>query len=331
MIKLRGVRLAGVAAAFAGGTGGGVQARINGGLGTRLHDGIAAAVISNGTALLLLLVAVLARPANRDGLRRVIGALREGRLRPWECVGGACGALLVASQGLSAGALGVAVFTVAVVTGQSASGLVVDRSGIAPGGRRPVTGARAVGAALTVAAVVLAVAGRLGSPSRLALAVLPLLAGAAIAWQAAVNGRVRQAVGGVFPATMVNAVVGTAALLIAFAISLAVRGWPSGVLPTEPWWYLGGAIGVGFTAVSVTVVRQIGVLLLGLGVIAGQVVGALCIDLVAPGQAGPPTAATVLGAVLTLVAVAIAAAPSAAVTMAAASASSPASGSGEPG
>jgi transporter family-2 protein len=292
--------VAGVLAAFLGGIGGAAQSRVNGALAGRLHDGIAAALLSNTTALVLVIAALAAAPAARAGLRLAVDRLRRGTLRLWECLGGACGALYVASQGISAGVLGLAVFTVAVVAGQSAGGLAVDRAGIAPGGRRPVTRARALGAVVTVAAVVIAVSGRLRAGTGLALAVLPLAAGAALAVQGAVNGRVRQAAGAVLPAVFINAAVGTAALLLAFGGVLAVHGRPDGSLPGQPWFYLGGAIGVGFTAIGVAVVRRIGVLLLGLAVIAGQLTGALALDLIAPGPAGRPGVTGYLGAGLTL-------------------------------
>jgi len=66
-------------------------------------------------------------------------------------------------------------------------------------------------AVLTVGAVVVAVSDRFGSPKTLAYAVLPLIAGAATAWQQAVNGRVRAASGSVPAATLVNFTMGTAA------------------------------------------------------------------------------------------------------------------------
>ncbi|MBB5871648.1 transporter family-2 protein [Allocatelliglobosispora scoriae] len=299
-------RTLGIFAAFLGGIGAAVQARINGELGARLNDGIAAAVISFGSGLVLLTIAVLALPAGRAGLGLVAAKLRDGRMRAWECLGGACGALLVASQGLTVATLGVATFTVAVVAGQTGSGLAVDRAGIGPGGVRPITTQRALGAALTVVAVLIAVSNHLGAPGSLLLAILPLVAGAGMAWQAAANGRVRAASGGVLPTTFINFAVGTTALLLAFAVSLAVRGVPTGSLPTELWLYLGGILGVGFIAMAAAVVRHIGVLLLGLGMIAGQVSGALILDQFAPGRAGQPSASTLLGAALTLVAVAIA-------------------------
>jgi transporter family-2 protein len=298
-----GTVLAGVTAAFVCGVGGAIQARVNGGLAAHLHDGIAAALASNGSALLILTGAMLAAPAARAGLRLVLAKLRGGTLRLWECLGGICGALYVASQGISAGALGVAVFTVAVVAGQSSGGLLADAAGLTPGGRRPVTQVRAAGAALTIAAVAVAASDQLRTGAWVPLALLPVVAGAGLAFQGAVNGRVRQAAGAVLPAVYVNALTGTAGLLVAFGISVLVRGRPTAALPTTPWLYLGGVLGIGFTTIGVMVVRRIGVLLLALGVIAGQLAGAVALDLLAPGPAGAPGVGALLGAGLTLLAV----------------------------
>ncbi|GAB3945842.1 DMT family transporter [Micromonospora vulcania] len=284
-----------------------LQSRINGELGVRLADGFAAAVVSFGLGLVVLLVLVPATPGGRRGIVAFRRALAAGALRPWQCLGGVCGAFLVATQGLTIGSLGVAVFTVAVVAGQSGSSLAVDRAGIGPTGRQPVTMQRLAGAMLTVLAVGLSVSDRLGDPGALALALLPLLAGIGIAWQQAVNGRVRAAADSALTATLVNFTVGTVALLVAFAIDIAVRGFPTGHLPTEPWLYLGGPIGIVFIAIAAAIVRFTGVLLLGLATIAGQIVGAVVLDLVLPTTASHPSPATLLGAALTMVAVLIAA------------------------
>ncbi|WP_374668978.1 DMT family transporter [Micromonospora sp. CPM1] len=302
-----GRRVAGVGLATASGVMVAVQSRINGELGVRLADGIAAAVVSFGVGLLILLVLVPATPGGRRGLSALRGALRAGTLRPWQCLGGVCGAFLVATQGLTIGALGVAVFTVAVVAGQSGSSLLVDRAGIGPAGRQPVTPNRLIGAVLTVLAVLLAVGDRLGDPQALALALLPLAAGVGIAWQQAVNGRVRAASGSAMTATLVNFTVGTAALLVTFAVDLAVRGRPAGAFPDEPWLYLGGPLGIVFIALAAALVRFTGVLLLGLATIAGQIVGAVLLDLLLPTAASHPGLDTLLGAALTMVAVLVAA------------------------
>ncbi|SBT54603.1 DMT family transporter [Micromonospora narathiwatensis] len=302
-----GRRVAGVGLATASGVAVAVQSRINGELGVRLADGIAAAVVSFGLGLLVLLVLVPATPGGRRGLAALRAALREGSLRPWQCLGGVCGALLVATQGLTIGTLGVAVFTVAVVAGQSGSSLLVDRAGIGPTGRQPVTPYRLVGAALTVLAVLLAVSDRLGDPGALALALLPLAAGVGIAWQQAVNGRVRGAAGSALTATLVNFTVGTLALLATLAVEVAIRGRPAGGFPSEPWLYLGGPIGIVFIALAAAIVRFTGVLLLGLATIAGQVVGAVLLDVLLPTAASHPGPTTLVGAALTLVAVLVAA------------------------
>ena len=68
-------------------------------------------------------------------------------------------------------------------------------------------------------------------------------------------------------------------------------------------------MGIVFIALGAAVVRYTGVLLLGLGMIAGQVTGALVLDELVPGDAGRPGWNTVLGAILTLVAVAVAVLP----------------------
>lgn len=300
-------RIAGVGLATASGVAVAVQSRINGELGVRLGDGIAAAVVSFGVGLLVLLVLVPATAVGRRGLHALRRALRDGSLRPWQCLGGVCGAFLVATQGLTIGTLGVAVFTVAVVAGQSASSLAVDRAGVGPAGRQPVTGTRLAGGGLAVVAVFLAVGDRLGDPGTLVLALLPLLAGVGIAWQQAVNGRVRTASGSALAATLVNFTVGTVALLATLAVDLAVRGRPTGGFPAEPWLYLGGPIGIVFIAIAAAIVRFTGVLLLGLATIAGQIVGAVLLDLLLPTAASRPGVTSLLGAALTLVAVLIAA------------------------
>ncbi|NUT38013.1 MAG: DMT family transporter [Hamadaea sp.] len=302
-----------MALAVLGGTMVSAQSRINGELAGRLHNSVAAAVISFGSGLLLLTVAVCAfRPA-REGLDRLRQLLGKGDVRWWECAGGACGAFFVATQGITVGSLGVAVFIVSFVAGQSVSSLLVDRAGLAPGGPRPITPGRAIGTGLAVVAVLLTVSGRIGTPAALGLALLPVLAGFGSTWQTAMNGRVREATTGVMATTWVNFAVGTAALLAVLGVQLLFTGTGGttrplpGALPSEPWLYVGGALGIVFIAAAAALVRHIGVLLLGLSMIAGQVGGAVVIDAIAPGSAGRPSAVTVIGALLTLVAVGIAA------------------------
>jgi len=287
----------GVASGFCIGAGVAVQARINGALGARLHDGIAAATVSFGTGLVLLLVAFAVSGRLRGGVGQVRAAVAEGRLRRWQLLGGLCGAFFVSSQGLTVAAIGVTAFTVAAVAGQLVSSLVVDRLGLAPSGRTPVTPVRAGAALVAIGAVFLASSGRSGeSPAGLALPesvreaphvlliALPALAGIGLAWQQAVNGRVGE-VGGPASATLINFVVGFVALCaVESVVLLTVSGL--GELPTEPWLYLGGVIGVAFIGLGAVAVRWIGVLLLGLTSVAGQLIASIVLDLLVPGGPG---------------------------------------------
>ncbi|MEU7630090.1 DMT family transporter [Nocardia sp. NPDC049220] len=297
------------------GAGVAVQGRINGALGARLHDGIAAATVSFSIGLVALLVAFAVSGRLREGLRQVGQAMADGTLRPWQFLGGLCGAFFVAGQGLTVAAIGVTAFTVAAVAGQLLSSLVVDRLGLGPSGRTGVTVGRLVGAALGVLAVLIAgfgdtrAAGELSVPDTLhgaptvLLIVLPALAGIGLAWQQAVNGRIG-AVGGPFSATIVNFCVGLIALLAIEAIVVATSGGLA-EFPTEPWLYLGGLIGIAFIALAASTVRWIGVLLLGLTSVAGQLIASLVLDILTPTSAGL-TVTSVIGCVLTLVAVGIA-------------------------
>ena len=117
-----------------------LQSRINGELGHQLGDGIAAATVSFGVGLVVMLLAL---PWMHRNTRRILDALRSGQLRWWQCIGGACGAFLVTTQGLTVPWLGVSIFIVALVAGQSASSLAMDRLGVGPGGQRLITRNRA--------------------------------------------------------------------------------------------------------------------------------------------------------------------------------------------
>ncbi|MFD6526612.1 MULTISPECIES: DMT family transporter [unclassified Isoptericola] len=313
-------RAVGVALAIVAGFAAALQSRVNGTLATETGTAFGTAALSFGSGLVLLALALPFSRSGRAALGQVAAGLRRGGpggLRWWECLGGLGGAFYVMSQGLTVDALGVAVFTIALVAGQSVSSLVIDRLGLAPGGVRLVTLGRALGPVLTVVAVVV-VSGAGAATAALGLALFPLVAGVLQSFQQALNGRVRASVrpaaprsdgraardGGVLAATFVSFLVGTAALLVVFGVSLAVDGAPTGSFPPDLLLYSGGLLGIVFIALQAAVVQRIGVLLLGLGMIAGQVVGALALDLASPG-AVPPGPATFAGAALTLVAVAV--------------------------
>lgn len=289
-----------------------LQGRINGALGARLNDGIAAAVVSFTTGLVLIAAISLATPKGRAGLRRIVPAVRNRSFPRFYIMAGGIGALFVFAQSFTIGLLGVALFTVAAVTGQTLSGLLVDRMGIGPGGKRSITGVRILGSVLTVAAVAWAVSPRFGGNTDIASLVLPVLlplaAGFLMSFQQAMNGTATVHYGTPVAATLVNFIAGAVILWIAWLIKLSVAG-AGNPLPGEWWFYLGGPMGCLFIGLAALLVRSLGVLVTGLGMIAGQLVGSLVLDVVIPSPGAVVALPTVLGTVLTLAAIIVATLP----------------------
>jgi transporter family-2 protein len=249
-----------------------LQQRINGDLGRALHDPLLAAVVSFGTGLLVMALLVI-RPAPRAALARL------KTLPWWTRLGGLGGATLVAVGAAAAPKIGVALLSVGLVAGSTVGGLLVDRLGLGPGGHQPITGPRLAGAGLCLVAIVVSAAEGARSASPILL-ILVVIAGVLISFQQAVNGRVREATDATV-ATFVNFVVGTTALLLVLGLRDLVVGVHVGSWPglRESYLYLGGPIGAAFVAVGAVVVRQLGVLRLGLALTAGQLLGAILLDL----------------------------------------------------
>jgi bacterial/archaeal transporter family-2 protein len=282
-----------------------LQSRVNGELARAIDDPYAAATISFGSGFAILLVALAAWRPGRSGLRKVAVALRDRALAWWMVLGGLAGAWFVITQGLSVGVVGVALFTVAIVAGQTLGGILFDRMGLGPGGRRPLTTTRVIGALLALAAVGWAVSAQLPREVPILLMVLPFLAGIGAGWQQAVNGRVRSTAESALTATVINFGVGTVALVVVMLVHATSAGWPDS-LPAEPWLYAGGAIGCIFIAGQAVLVRIVGVLVIALCVVAGQLGAALLLDLLSPTSERPVDLATIGGTVLALVAIVIA-------------------------
>ncbi len=280
-----------------------VQGRINGALGTVLGDGIAAALISFSTGLVVMIAITLALPSARAGARQIIPSVRERRFPPFYVAAGAIGAFFVFTQSLTIGLIGVALFTVAAVMGQSLSSLLVDRAGIGPGGKRAVTGMRVIGVVLTVLSVAWAVSPRFGGAGEVSSWLLPVLlpvaGGVLLSFQQAMNGTAALHYGTPLAATLMNFIAGTAVLLTAWLVKLAIAG-PGNSLPSQWWYYLGGPMGCIFIALGALLVRSLGVLLTGLCMIGGQLVGSLLLDLVVPAPGTIVVFATIAGTLLTL-------------------------------
>lgn len=293
-------RLALTAAVAIGGLAA-LQQRVNGELKDALGDAVLTAVLSFGIGLACVAAVVLARPA----ARRAVAGLRSTRW--WERLGGLGGAGLVAVGAAAVPILGVALLTVALVAGQTGGGLVIDRLGLGPGGPHALTRPRLAGAALCLVAVGVSVLGKGARQAAPLLLVLVVAAGVATSLQQALNGRVRTATGDAAVATALNFAIGTAGLLLGLGLRVVAHGVPAPHWPGADQWYLyaGGPVGVVFVAVAAVIVGALGVLRLGLAVIAGQLVGAVLLDAFLPAPGAALSAFTVLGAALTMLAVAV--------------------------
>lgn len=288
--------------AIIAGAGLATQGRINGELGARLDHGLLAALISFAVGCVLIALVLAVAPKARAGVVRLVAVIRDGSMPWWYISTGLIGAFLVATQGLVVGTIGVALFTVGVVAGQTISGLAVDRLAFGGLARKPITVPRVAGALLALVAVGLALVGT-GEVDGIWLAVLPFIAGLLQSMQQAMGGLVQRHSGSAIAQALQNFAVGTVALGLVVAVQ-AFAGKTSQPLPAEPWLYVGGTLGVVFVALVSVAVHHLGVLALSLAVICGQVIASVALDLLFPAE-HPVTVWALAGAALTIVAVAV--------------------------
>lgn len=258
-----------------------VQSRMNGAISERTSQPLIAALWSFASGLVVLCLAVLSVPSVRRGVAGIGRALRDRRLAWWQCLGGVVGGTLVAVQAWSVPLIGVTIFSVAVVGGQTLSALAVDRFGLGPVGVQTVTGLRVVAALVAVAGVVVSATGRGGGELHLLPALATFAVGIGLAVQQALNGRVSVANGSPMATTWQNFLVGTITLVVVSIVSVARNGTDDWSIPQDvPLWALpGGLLGIVFIALTAWGVRVTGVLVFGLLSIAGQLLAALVLDL----------------------------------------------------
>lgn len=273
-----------------------VQSSTNGALAEQVGPA-PAALISFGGGLLILSLVLLA-PRRRRHALRIPAALRAGRLRPWQILGGVAGGLLVATQTLAVPRVGVAAFIIALIGGQTVSALIVDRAGIGPTPAQRISAFRVGAALVAVAGVALAATapGRQGldgtSSSSLVLGalavVLVFLAGAGSAVQQACNGLVTTVTRDPWPTAWLNFLTGTFTLLLVAGLPwwfMRADNTPGATAPggDPQWWmFAGGPVGVVFIVLAAWAVQHLPVLVFGLVSVSTQLLGGLLMDLLDP-------------------------------------------------
>jgi transporter family-2 protein len=182
--------------------------------------------------------------------------------------------------------IGVAVYSVASLAGQTATSLIVDRIGLTGGGPKSISPRRVGAALITVFAVLVSVLDKIEAHSFSFIAVfLAVVAGALVGVQRALNGQINEHSGQSYTTSLLNFITGTSFLVI-FIVILSLLGQIElQPLPHGPWWiYTGGVIGVIYIASTSLIVQHLGVLTFTLFSVGGQLFGSLLLDLYAPSE-----------------------------------------------
>jgi bacterial/archaeal transporter family-2 protein len=281
------------------------QARANGELSLRLNNGLQAAFISFSSGLLLIAIISIFNPSIKNGARKLRAAVAAKEIAPWTLFAGALGGAFVAVQTQIVPLIGVAIYSVASIAGQSATSLLVDRIGFTGGGKKPISPRRIAAAVVTVLAVLVSVLDRIDARNLSLIAVaLAGLAGAIVGVQRALNGLINEHSGQSFTTSLLNFIMGSSALGIALLFAVAIGKVEFVALPAGPWWiYMGGTIGVIYIAFTSTIVQHLGVLTFTLFSTGGQLIGALFIDIYSPTEGVSVSAYLVSGIVMTFLGV----------------------------
>ena len=282
-----------------------LQARANGELSHRLDNGLQAALVSFSSGLLIILLITPFSPHIKEGIRNLRGAIARKEIARWKLLAGALGGSFVAIQTQIVPLIGVAIYSVASIAGQTAMSLVVDRIGLTGGGKKLISPRRVLAAVLTVLAVLVSVWDRIDANNLSMFAVTAGgIAGAIVGIQRALNGQINEYSHQSFTTSLLNFITGTSFLLILIVAGLILGRNELSPLPSGPWWiYTGGVIGVIYIAFTSTIVQHLGVLTFTLFSTGGQLIGALLIDIYSPTKGVSVSAYLVSGIVMTFLGV----------------------------
>lgn len=278
-----------------------LQARANGELSHRLNNGLEAALVSFGSGLIIISAIAMFNPAIKEGIRNLRASIEKKEIARWKLLAGALGGSFVAIQTNIVPLIGVAIYSVASIAGQTAVSLIVDRIGLTGGGKKLISPRRIAAAVLTVLAVFVSVLDRIDAKNLSMVAVvLGCIAGAVVGVQRALNGQINEYSHQSFTTSFLNFITGTSFLVLLIIGGIIVGKIELVALPAGPWWiYTGGVIGVIYIAFTSTIVQHLGVLTFTLFSVGGQLVGSLIIDLVSPTDGVHVSAYLVSGIVMT--------------------------------
>jgi transporter family-2 protein len=284
-----------------------LQARANGELSHRMGNPIEAALVSFGSGLIIISLISAFTPSIRKGMKNLKVAVSQKEIPGWTLFAGMLGGSFVAVQTQIVPIIGVAIYSVASIAGQTAASLWVDRIGLTGGGKKVITTRRVAAAAVTVLAVLVSVLDRIDARDLSLFAVIfGCFAGAIVGVQRALNGQINESTKQSFATSWLNFIMGTTFLVIFLTIGVLINRAEFISLPAGPWWmYTGGTIGVIYIAFTSTIVQHLGVLTFTLISVGGQLVGSLLIDLFSPTQGVQVSAYLVTGILMTYLGVVV--------------------------
>jgi bacterial/archaeal transporter family-2 protein len=282
-----------------------LQARANGELSHRLDNGLQAALVSFSSGLLIILLITPFSPHIKEGIKNLRTAVADKEIARWKLFAGALGGSFVAIQTQIVPLIGVAIYSVASIAGQTAMSLVVDRIGLTGGGKKLISPRRVIAAVLTVMAVLVSVWDRIDANNLSMLAVTAgCIAGAVVGVQRALNGQINEHSHQSFTTSLLNFITGTTFLVILILVGVVLGKNELSPLPAGPWWiYTGGVIGVIYIAFTSTIVQHLGVLTFTLFSVGGQLAASLVIDLVSPTDGVSVSAYLITGLAMTYIGV----------------------------
>ncbi|NCU84316.1 MAG: DMT family transporter, partial [Actinobacteria bacterium] len=262
------------------------QSRVNGALSDEMGDSLEAAIVSFSTGLLFITLIAVFRKDVRAGFRQIFKATKAGKMPPWTLAAGVLGASFVAMQTHVVPIVGVALFTVASLAGQTAISLWVDKLGLSGGAKSLITKRRVIAAIITVIAVLVSVIDKLEADNfQLFALLLALIAGALVGVQRALNGQINGHSQNSYTTSLLNFITGTSFLTLFIIILIALGRVELDPLPIGPWWiYTGGVIGVIYIAATSLIVQHLGVLTFTLFSVGGQLIASLLLDIYSPTQ-----------------------------------------------
>jgi transporter family-2 protein len=261
-----------------------IQARANGQLSKSIDNSVEAALISFSSGFLILILIALSSPKVRAAFKSIFIAVRTGALPRISLFAGTIGGIAIAVQTRVMPLIGVALYSVASIAGQTGASLIVDRLGISGSVKRHISSRRVLASVITLAAVVLSVADKLHVKHfALFAVVITVIAGAMVGVQRAWNGQINSYSGEGFATSLLNFIMGTSLLILLLAFLMLFRGNRLHAFPHGPWWiYLGGITGLIYIAFSSIIVQHLGALTWTFFSVGGQLLGSLLIDLVSP-------------------------------------------------